>query len=296
VNGSGNGIREAAAAKVNLFLHVMGRRPDGFHEIDSLVTFAALGDTVFAQPADRLSLSRAGPMAAGLPPVGDDLALRAAALLAELAGVAPAAALELEKNLPVASGLGGGTADAAAAIRALARLWRVALTADRRAALAAQLGADLTVCLHNRPARVGGIGERLASPGSLPRLHAVLANPGVALATGDVFAAYAAALRQPDRAACPIAAWAPDTAAFVRQLAAQRNDLTDAAISVCPAIDMVLTRLAAQPNCRLARMSGSGASCFGLFADAAAAQSAAAALRQAQPRWWVAATELLGSA
>jgi 4-diphosphocytidyl-2-C-methyl-D-erythritol kinase len=292
LNNSTTVLREAAPAKINLYLHIAGRRPDGLHLIDSLVVFAELGDVVSVAPGNDISLSRSGPMADDLPPLEDDLVYRAARLLAERCGVADGAAIHVEKNLPIASGIGGGSADAAATIRALARLWGLDLAPDQLASLASDLGADVAVCLESRPLRVRGIGEQLSLPGALAPLHAVLINPRLAVATAEVFAAFAAAPPTPDPGPDMPETWSGDPHRFVVQLAAQRNDLTGAALSLCPAIGDVLAQLGAQPECLLPRLCGSGATCFGLFATPAAAQGAAAALRRDNPNWWVAATAL----
>ncbi len=285
-------LREAAPAKINLFLHIVGRRRDGMHLIDSLVVFAELGDVVTVAPADSLSLTRSGPMAADLPPVEDDLVFKAAMRLAAAAGVAGAAAIEVEKNLPVASGIGGGSADAAAAIRALTRLWQIDLSPEQLSALAQELGADVTACLASKPMRVGGIGEELSPANASAPLHAVLVNPRVAIATAEVFAAYAADPQTPAAVPDENEPWSREPGQFAKQLAGYRNDLTAAAISLCPAIAEVLAALEAQPASLLARMSGSGATCFGLFATADGAQAAAAALQRDHPEWWVAATRI----
>ncbi len=268
-----------APAKVNLALHVLGRRDDGYHLLDSLVVFAATGDMVHAAPAETLALRLAGPFAAALAGEPDNLALRAARTFAAARGVAPRALLTLDKHLPVASGIGGGSADAAAALRALARLWRVA-AADR--ALALTLGADVPVCLAGRPARMGGIGEALSPLPALPGCGLVLVNPGVAVATNSVFRARGGAFSAPlDPSA---AGWA-DAAALAADLARWRNDLEAPAVALAPAVGTALTALRERPEVLLARMSGSGATCFGLCASPAAAQTAAA--RMARPGWWV---------
>jgi 4-diphosphocytidyl-2-C-methyl-D-erythritol kinase len=265
-----------APAKVNLALHVTGRRADGYHLLDSLVVFACVGDAVSAELAEGLSLVLDGPEAGALAAEPDNLVLRAARALA--AGRELGAALRLVKRLPVASGIGGGSSDAAAALRVLARLWRV--EADLPA-LALSLGADVPVCLARSPAVMRGIGEALAPAPRLPRFGLLLANPRVAVETRAVFAA-----RAPGFSA-PIAypeAWS-DAAAMARDLAAWRNDLEAPAMALCPVIGQVRAAIAAQPGCLLARMSGSGATCFGLFADAAAAERAAADLPGAWWRW-----------
>ncbi len=279
-------LTEAAPAKVNLTLHVTGRAPDGYHLLDSLVVFGPAADRLHAEPAETLTLELTGPFAAGLAAEADNLVLRAARALAGWAGRVAGAALVLEKTLPVASGIGGGSADAAAALRLLARLWDLHPDPATLAALAAGLGADVPVCLASRPARMAGIGEVLSAAPTLPPCGLLLVNPGVAVATVDVFRARAGAFSPP--AVLP-SGW-PDAAAMARDLAALSNDLEAPALAVCPAIAPVLAALRALPGCRLGRMSGSGATCFGLFDDAAAAEAAAARLPDG---WWRSAGALV---
>lgn len=276
-------IEEFAPAKVNLALHVTGRRADGYHLLDSLVVFAGVGDHVRVEPAPELALTLTGPQAAGLPEGGDNLVLRAAALMAQGRG----AGIALEKHLPVASGIGGGSSDAAATLRALARLWGVALPAPE-AVLA--LGADLPVCLAARPARMSGIGEVLAPLPPLPPVWLVLANPGRAVSTPAIFRALA---RRDNAPLPPILPVCADAAALADWLRGQRNDLEPVACALEPAIGTVLAALAAQPGCFLARMSGSGATCFGMFATQDAAQDAARRIAAGQPDWWVKAAPVL---
>ncbi|CAH2600108.1 4-diphosphocytidyl-2-C-methyl-D-erythritol kinase [Rhodovastum atsumiense] len=271
---------ETAPAKVNLFLHVVGRRPDGYHLLDSLAVFPHVGDVLHADPAEELSLALAGPFGGALVAEADNLVLRAARALAAAAGIAPRARLVLEKNLPVASGIGGGSADAAAALRLLGRLWDVAVPDADLHAIALGLGADVPVCLASRAARMGGVGEALAEAPALPGFGMVLVNPGVAVATPAVFRARSGPFSAP--AALP-AGWA-DAAALARDLAALSNDLEPPAVALQPVIGTVLDALRAAPGCLLARMSGSGATCFGLFADPPAAEAAASLLRR--PGWW----------
>lgn len=272
-------LTEAARAKVNLYLHVVGRRADGYHLLDSLAVFPGAADRLFADPADALTLEVEGPGAAGLGAGPDNLVLRAARALASAAGVEAGARLVLDKRLPVASGIGGGSADAAAALRLLARLWGVRLAAEQLREVAQGLGADVPVCLGSRPARMGGVGERLQLAPALPDCGMALLNPGVAVATPDVFrargGAFSATAVLPD-------AW-PDAAAMAAGLARMGNDLEAPALSLCPAIATVLDWLRGQKGCLLARMSGSGATCFGLFADA---EAAAAVARRAPAPWW----------
>ncbi len=275
-------LTEAAPAKVNLFLHVTGRRPDGYHLLDSLVVFAGAADRLSAEPADTLDLRLTGPGAAVLAPeLARNLVLRAARALAEAAGLAGEARITLDKRLPVASGIGGGSADAAAALRLLGRLWDVSLPAAALADMARDIGADVPVCMAGQPARMGGIGEVLAPAPVLPEFGLLLVNPGEAVATQAVFRARAGGFSAP--AALP-SGW-PHAAAMATDLALCRNDLEDSALSLCPAIGTVLQALRALPGCLLARMSGSGATCFALFADPAAAERAARLLQHTG--WWV---------
>ena len=272
---AGPAVTEPAPAKLNLALHVTGRRADGYHLLDSLVGFAGLGDRVTVAPGRGLVLR--GPFAADLPAEGN-LCARAA----DLMGLS--AAITLEKHLPVASGIGGGSADAAAVLRGLAR-GGAALPGPEALA---KLGADVPVCLAGRPARMRGAGEVLDPLPDLPALPLVLVNPGVALATPAVFAALAT---RDNPGLPPLPARFADAPALLDWLAATRNDLQEPARALAPAIGEVLDALA-HAGAGLARMSGSGATCFGLFATAPAADAAATRLRAARPGWWVAATGL----
>ena len=278
-----------AHAKLNLYLHVLGRRADGYHLLDSLVAFADIGDRVAVTPASKLSLAIEGPFAAALAgDPRDNLMWRAAEALARRIGRDPGTVLRLEKNLPVASGIGGGSSDAAATLRALAALWQAPLEEAALAELGATLGADVPACLAARPCWLGGIGEAVAPAPALPRTGLVLANPGIALPTPAVFKARQGAFSEAARFSTAPA----DAAALASLLAERRNDLTAAAIGEAPAIAEVLERLAALPGALLARMSGSGATCFALFATENAAAAAAERLRAAAPRWWIAAGRL----
>lgn len=271
--------QEIAPAKVNLYLRVTGRRVDGYHLLDSLAVFAEAKDIVTAGHADDLTLDIRGAEAVALTGEPDNLVLRAARALAEATGHAPKAAITLTKLLPVASGIGGGSADAAAALRVLNELWGTGLDTAALEAIAAQLGADVPVCVASRPARMQGVGEILSPAPPLPACGLLLANPRIALPTPQVFRArrgdFSAPAEMPDR-------WA-DAVALAEWLRPLGNDLQDAALSVCAAIAEVLTAIAAQPGCLLARMSGSGATCFGIFATADQARAAAKALPAA---WW----------
>lgn len=293
MNLSGSAIRHRAPAKINLFLHVVGRRADGLHLLDSLVAFAAYGDELTAEPAPDISLAIDGPFAGSLSTGNDNLVLRAARLLQAECGTSKGARLRLTKNLPVASGIGGGSADGAATLVALAQLWDADISAERLGALGLQLGADLPVCLARRASFVGGIGERIDPAPPMADLDILLVNPLIPLPTADVFRCRT---QGPDgaRFSAP-GRWqeAPNSAdALCARLADCRNDLTGAAAALVPEIDELLRALGAQPGCRLARLSGSGATCFGLFTDRAAAQAAAAAMLEKRPGWWAVATRL----
>jgi 4-diphosphocytidyl-2-C-methyl-D-erythritol kinase len=276
-------VERLARAKINLALHVTGQRSDGYHLLDSLVAFADIGDTVRVAPADGLRLTIEGPMASDLPVTEDNLVLRAARLFPGHLG----AAIHLTKRLPIASGIGGGSADAAATLLALSDLWSLPLPPPEAILT---LGADVPVCLSGRPAHMRGIGEivePLSAP--LPPAWLVLANPGVAVSTPAIFRALTHKT-SPPLTELP-GSW-PDVRALAQFLSAQRNDLAPAACALAPVITETLTALAATPGCALARMSGSGATCFGLFASEAAAKTAAEVLRRAHPNWWTASASL----
>ena len=278
-----------APAKINLYLHVTGRRADGFHLLDSLIAFAGVGDGITVEPAGELSLSVDGPFAAQVPGGRENLVLGAAAGLARVYGVTAGAAIRLHKRLPVASGIGGGSADAAAALRALAGLWEVPLETPAVAALALELGADVPVCLGGATSFVGGIGEDLVRAPALPAAWLVLANPGVGLSTPAVFAARAGEFSAPARFTR-----APTDVHDLASLLARRgNDLAPAARTLSAAVGATLAALEAEDGVLLARMSGSGATCFALVAEEAPAAAAATRLAAAHPTWWVVAAPLL---
>lgn len=284
-------VRVEAPAKINLYLHVVGRREDGYHLLDSLMVFAGVGDVLTASAGDALTLSVDGPFAADLPNGADNLVLRAATLLAATAGVNSGARLRLTKRLPVASGIGGGSADAAACLKALTRLWRLDVADEALTRLALRLGADVPVCLAGRPAFVSGIGENIDPVPSLPPAWLVLANPGVAVPTASVFGRRSGPFSPPARFdAAPRTASA--LAALIRN---RRNDLTEPAVGLAPVIGKVLAALNGLTGVLVARMSGSGATGFGLFVDEDTAETAAASLRRQQPSWWVVAAPVAGT-
>jgi len=281
---------EKAPAKVNLTLRVIGRRADGYHEIESLVAFAGVGDALTFTPGSAVALSVGGPTAAAAGEIADNLVLKAARALAERVERLKLGRFTLSKRLPVAAGLGGGSADAAAALRLLARANDLAPDDPRLMQAARATGADVPVCLDPRPRFMRGIGDVLSDPLDLPRLFAVLLNPGVAVATKDVFAALAV----PAAEETAPAAICTGASALLAEIARGRNDLEGPAIELEPAIADALAVLRNLPGCRLARMSGSGATCFGLFDSMDAARGAARRLRVGYPAWWVRATALEG--
>jgi 4-diphosphocytidyl-2-C-methyl-D-erythritol kinase len=298
------GAREAARAltlsapgKINLCLHVLGRRSDGYHLLESLAAFTALGDTLGFAPGESLTLDRSGPEAGGLPAPESDLVLRAARALAEAAGIEPRAHIKQVKRLPIGGGLGGGSSDAATTLLGLARLWQVDLMRVDLAALAERLGADVPMCLMRRASVMRGIGEALTPVPPLPAAPILLVNPRLPAPTAEVFRRYAAGarpavLRHLPAPTAPIA----DARALARLLAECDNDLTEAAIAVVPAIGAIIDALGRIEACLVARMTGSGATCFGLFVDAASRDEAARALALRHPGWWVAATSLVSDA
>lgn len=280
-------LTETAPAKINLTLRVLGRRADGYHELESLVAFANLADRLTLDPGDALALDVVGAFAAASGNVSDNLVLKAVnALRARVDGL-KTGHFKLEKNIPVAAGVGGGSADAAAALRLLARLNDVALDDQRLMDAARAVGADVPVCLSSKARIMRGVGEQLSPPLPLPKLPAVLVNPGVAVATRDVFAKLviphqSEPLREPPFSFA-------GSVAFLRR---HGNDLTDAAIACAPVVAELLDALQALPGQLLARMSGSGATCFALFASEAEASAAAQSLQARHANWWARAVEL----
>jgi 4-diphosphocytidyl-2-C-methyl-D-erythritol kinase len=280
-------IVETARAKLNLDLLLTGRRPNGYHELDSVVVFAEFGDRLTLTPADRLTIECAGPFAADVPTRDGNILHRAVMRLADATRSDPSVTVRLDKHLPVASGIGGGSADAAATLRGLARLWRLPPDAPILHETALALGSDVLACLHSRSARMRGIGERIEFMPGLQPLDLVLLNPRRPLGTAEVFAGVRPELfatRAEILPAKPDLAW----------LASTRNDLEDPAQRLMPEIRAVLEALVAAPGCRLSRMSGSGPTCFGVFDDGRAAGMAVKMLSVAHPDWWAVATRAGG--
>ena len=286
---------ENAPAKVNLTLRVLRRRDDGFHEIDSLVVFASFGDCLSFSSGGNLTLRVHGPSAQAAGEGDDNLVLKAARALVARRSDIVLGAFELDKRLPVAAGLGGGSADAAAALRLIAKANGLASDDPDLYAAARATGADVPVCLDPRPRIMRGIGEVLSGPIVLPPLPAVLVNPGVALATKSVFARWKPMSSSVSALDAAAIGKLTDAKELVRLLAAQSNDLEAPAIGLQPVVADVLAALRALGGCGLARMSGSGATCFGLFASADEAAAAEKLLSIKQPGWWVKATTLGGA-
>jgi len=282
-------IVEQAPAKINLYLHVNHRRDDGYHDLESLVVFTEFGDWVRLSPAPALNVLRTGPFATLLPEnPEDDLCMHAARQMAERFGRDTSFRVSLEKSIPVAAGVGGGSADAAAVLRALARLWSIDVNNPEVIDIAAGLGADVLVCLAAKAAVIRGIGDVVEPVSDVAQLNLLLVNPNQPLSTASVFRAWAqesGTVSLHDQTAA-----APAWPGYPEGLTQARNDLTAPAVGLCPVIGEVLSDLAGLPDCRLARMSGSGPTCFAVFETAVACNQAARALGQRQPNWWVCAT------
>lgn len=280
-------VSERAHAKVNLALHVIGRRADGYHELDSIVAFAEVADVLTIAPAETVSLNVTGPFAGDLPRDGTNSVLSAWRLLDDFCrqrgGALAPVKFSLEKNLPVASGIGGGSADAAAALRGLTRLFDVLISEQELSELALQLGADVPVCLVHKPSRMRGVGE-IIEPMALDLPEGiVLANPRIPASTSKVFENLNLQCGQSFGAAI----------GSVYDIESWRNDLTAPAVALVPEITDVVGSLIFQPDIICSRMSGSGATCFGLFESLESAQIAADAIAEKHPHWWVVATALL---
>jgi len=290
-------LRERARAKVNLTLHVLGRRADGYHDLESLVAFAECADGLTFTEAADFSLSVTGPRAADCGDLTDNLVAKAARLLAERVPQLKSGAFVLDKHLPAAAGIGGGSADAAATLRLLAGANALRHDDARLVAAAQAAGADVPVCLLSSGCMMRGAGERV-TPMPLPRLPCVLINPGVPVPTRDVFAAIG--LKSGDTFAPPAGstnaiAWPTGSAKpddWLVAIASGRNDLEPVAVKIQPVIAAVLSLLREAQGCTLARMSGSGATCFALFDTDASAMAAAARLKGLHPKWWVEASAL----
>lgn len=275
-----------APAKINLALHVTDRRADGYHLLDSIAVFADVGDRVEIEAANTLTLSVTGPFASHAPGDSTDLAWRAAAAFFEHTGTKPAAAIRVEKNIPAGAGLGGGSSDAAAVLKGLDRHFETHLPDEALAAIGLKLGADIPMCLAGHALRARGIGENIRSIEGWPPLPLLLVWPGRPVSTAAVFAG----LRRRENAPLPDShvAWGP--AEMAGLLASYRNDLEEPALAIAPEIGKALDALRATEGCLLARMSGSGSACFGIYSTDDEANKAAAELKAIRTGWWIAST------
>lgn len=278
-------LSEKAFAKINLTLRVLGRRADGYHELESLVAFADVADALTLAPGAADGLDMSGPFASKSGPVDDNLVLKSLAELRRRIPSLKGGQFRLEKKLPVAAGIGGGSADAAAALRLLARANGIAFDDPRLMAAAQSAGADVPVCLDSRPRIMRGIGDVLSPPLDLPPIPAILVNPSVALVTREVFGKFKGAYTGPVLAGVPA-----KTGLLIEFLKQQGNDLTVAATECAPAVGEVLAALGSAPGSMLARMSGSGGTCFALFGSREEAAAAAQGLKRERATWWVQAT------
>lgn len=280
-------LLEKAPAKVNLTLRVRGRRADGYHELESLVAFADLADTLALEPDNKDTLEITGPFAADSGAVSDNLVLKALAAAHIYIGGVRAGRFSLEKNIPVAAGLGGGSADAAATLRLIARVNEIAPNDARIMSAAQAVGADVPVCLASRPRIMRGVGELLSDPVDLPPLAGVLVNPRVPLSTGDVFSKFAGAQSGNDLGDVPCG-----LGSLVDFLRLHGNDLTPAARACSPVVGEVLQALESLPGAKLIRMSGSGPTCFALFSTPSEATTAVRRLASERKDWWVQAATI----
>lgn len=280
---SSHGFHILAPAKINLFLHITGRREDGYHTLQSLMVFSDVGDDLEFLAQDEFAVEVTGPFAADLSMPKDNLIYKAARLLSEEYRARPYGRIVLTKNLPVASGIGGGSADAAAAIKGLVKLWKLPGEPARLQKIALQLGADVPACLEGGAVWAEGIGEKLTAMPDMPPLHLVLVNPLIATPTLAVFKNFCGNFSPP----------LEKRSLKMDDLEQCRNDLMAAAINVTPQIKEVLALLGGTENCLFHRLSGSGATCFGVYRDKTAAQAAAAVLRARHPAWWIQAARTI---
>ena len=280
-------LTEKAPAKINLTLRVLGRRADGYHELESLVAFAGVADTLTLHVGSEVGLDITGPFAGKAGPVADNLVLKALAALQQRIPGLKAGRFSLEKNIPVAAGIGGGSTDAAAALRLLARVNKRAPDDPRLASTALAVGADVPVCLDPVPRIMRGVGELLSRPLELPALPALLVNPGVPVVTRDVFGKFAGA-----QGASSLASVPHEFVSFIDFLKSHGNDLTAAPSACAPMITEVLKALSVARGVKLARMSGSGATCFAIFGSHSDAAAAAERLKGERRGWWICDTTI----
>lgn len=284
-------IRLTAAAKLNLFLHVTGKRTDGYHLLESLVAFTEFGDELTIEPAETLILDITGPFAGTLENGGENLVMKAARLLQSHTGCAQGAHISLQKNIPVGAGLGGGSSDAAAALLGLKKLWGSAISDAGLQILALKLGSDVPVCLLRQPAWMQGMGEILAPVDFHNALWVVLVNPRISLPTAEVFRRFSGSFAS----ACPAPENFYSRNDLFTYIAPKHNMLEAAATALVPAIGDVLAAIGAT-ECKLARMSGSGATCFGIYDNEISARQAAREIQRKHPNWWAVATRIYGQA
>jgi 4-diphosphocytidyl-2-C-methyl-D-erythritol kinase len=278
-----------APAKINLFLHITGKRPDGYHLLQSVVVFANVGDRLTFSRHDSLFIDVAGPFAGDVCAPRDNLIYKAAQALGENYKIAPTGQILLEKNLPVASGMGGGSSDAATTLKGLAQLWGLPEEFDRMQKIAGTLGADVPACLMRRPVWMEGVGEKMMRLPDMPDMHMVLVNPAVATPTPEVFRQFRAKFSPPIQ----FIGRRKTMGEWIADLKLYRNDLTEAAIAVSPEIKTALQSIAETQGCQIARLSGSGATCFGIYETPTAAHAAVNKLRQQHPEWWITPAGLL---
>ena len=272
-----------APAKINLFLHITGKREDGYHALQSLMVFADVGDDLEFFIQDEFEVEVSGLFADALPESKENLVYKAAQLLAEEYKTQLRGKIVLIKNLPIASGIGGGSADAAAALKGLVRLWNLPDDAARLQNIAAQLGADVPACLYGEAVWAEGIGDKLTPAPDVPPLHLVLVNPRVATATPAVFKNFKKSFSAPVKIE-PL---------DIEGLKHCRNDLTEAAVAVTPEIRAVMAAIASTDHCLFHRLSGSGATCFGVYEDEISAKMAAIALKKIHPTWWIQSANII---
>lgn len=278
-----------APAKLNLFLHITGKREDGYHLLQSLMAFLDVGDQIYFAPHDTLFIDADGPFAADLAAPHENLIYKAALLLAEEYRVPPRGRMVLTKNLPIAAGMGGGSSDAAATLIGLARLWRLPEEPARLQKIALRLGADVPACLIRRPVWAEGIGEKFTYLSGMPSLHLALVNPMTPTPTPEVFKRFSQRFSAP----LQFSGRRKTMQEWIADLKLYRNDLTEAAIAVSPVIRETLRVIEDTPSCHFARLSGSGATCYGVYDHPEAAAAAVNKLRQQYPEWWIVPANLL---
>ncbi len=284
-----NSFQLRAPAKINLFLHITGKREDGYHLIQSLMVFVDVGDVLDFSKHDGLFIDVEGDFAGEMPMANDNLIYKAATLLAAEYKIQPKGAVKLTKNLPVASGIAGGSSDSAAALRGFARLWGLPEEYERIQRISQKLGADVPACFIGKPVWAEGIGEKMTRLPEMPAMHFVLVNPLVQTPTPEVFRRYSSKFSP----AIQFSGRRKTMHEWIADLKLYRNDLTDAALQVTPEIKDVLQALQETPNCHFARLSGSGATCYGVYDNQDAAIAAVNKLKQRYPRWWIAPANLL---